>query len=59
MLSYSLFFLVHSYHILFQPFLTLDIIARGLTWMITHTGFQNFLHISTQINENKFIQQIV
>jgi len=28
MLSYSLFFFVHSYHILAQPFLTLDTIAR-------------------------------
>jgi len=29
MLSYSLFFLVHSYHILVQPFLTLDTIVRN------------------------------
>jgi len=28
MLSYSLFFFVHSYHILVQPFLTLNTIAR-------------------------------
>jgi len=29
MLSYFLFFFVHSYHILIQPFLTLEMIARS------------------------------
>jgi len=31
MLSYYFFFLIHSYHILVQPFLILDTIARIVT----------------------------
>ena len=46
MLSYSLFFLIHSYHILVQPFLTLDIIARWYQSSVRSWKLKNQHHCS-------------
>jgi len=46
MLSYSLFFFVHSYHILVQPFLTLNTIARWYQSGVRSWKLKNQHHCS-------------
>jgi len=46
MLSYSLFFLVHSYHILVQPFLTLETIAKWYQSGVRSWKLKNQHHCS-------------
>jgi len=53
MLSYYLFFYVHSYHILVQPFLTLDTIARWYQSGVRSWKLKNQYHCSITPSQPK------